>query len=424
MKLKEVLQKEILLVTPNNEEMRHLHDSLQKVIEALTEEIQLHKIKADVFVGGSLAKGTLIKREEYDVDIFVRFNRGGDLSGILEKMVEKTSKKHHWRFQKLHGSRDYFRIFHRKIIFEIIPVLYIKNVKEAENITDLSAFHVFYMRKKIEQRKRLGDHIRLAKQFCFGQNCYGAESYIRGFSGYALELLVSYYGSFLRFLKAASQSKEKIILDPEHYYKSKQTILQEMNEAKLQSPLVFVDPVHKERNALAALSAETFLRFQEACKRFLKRPSLKFFELKRIDAQQLQKEAKRKKASFIAFEIVTNRQEGDIAGTKLLKFSHFLTEKYEKYFDLLRQEFSYDGERKARLYLIVRRKKEILMKGPPVTSLENLKKFKKRHFAIFFKNGVAYAREKGIAPEAFFILFKKKQKLAMKDMGIIRIRSI
>ena len=51
-----------------------------------------------------------------------------------------------------------------------------------------------------------------------------------------------------------------------------------LNESKLQSPIVFVDPTFKERNALAALSRETFEKFKKASKVFLRAPSKRYFE--------------------------------------------------------------------------------------------------------------------------------------------------
>ena len=76
-------------------------------------------------------------------------------------------------------------------------MLNIKKGSDALNVTDFSPLHVDWVNKNV---KRLRDDIRLAKRFCKVNKLYGAESYIRGFSGYALELLISYYGGFLRFL--------------------------------------------------------------------------------------------------------------------------------------------------------------------------------------------------------------------------------
>ncbi len=424
MKMQEILTKEILEITPDIEKMQDIRKATKKIIDSLESEIKKSRIKADIFVGGSLAKDTLIKKEIYDVDVFVRFNkRYQEISSLLHELVQRASHSLGWKLQRLHGSRDYFRLSFKDLCFEIIPVIHINAVHEAVNITDLSYFHVFYIRKKISEKPGLSDQIRLAKKFCYAQGCYGAESYIGGFSGYALELLVVYYGGFLKFVRTMAQSKGKIILDPERYYKNKQSLLQEMNEAKLQSPIVFVDPTHKERNALAALSEETFAKFKGACKNFLKSPSHQFFQITFFDPSRLRKEARRRKALFFAVEISTDRQEGDIAGTKLLKFSHFFVGGYAKYFDILKKEFLYDGKHKGRIYLLLKKKKEIIMKGPPITSLMNLGKFKSVHPRTFVKDGIAYAKENTVySPSAFFKLFKKKNRRVMGDMGITKMR--
>ena len=125
----------------------------------------------------------------------------------------------------IHGSRDYLRIkISPSFFIEVIPAIKIKNPKEAENITDLSYSHVNYIKRKIKSQKIL-DEIKLAKVFCYANHCYGAESYINGFSGYGLELLIYYYGSFLKFIKTVSKIKEKTVLDIEKDYKNKQEIL-------------------------------------------------------------------------------------------------------------------------------------------------------------------------------------------------------
>jgi tRNA nucleotidyltransferase (CCA-adding enzyme) len=191
-----------------------------------------------------------------------------------------------------------------KLTLELIPILAIKKASEALNITDISPLHVSYVLGKTKKNKNLSNEIKLAKAFCYAADCYGAESYIRGFSGYALEVLVSHYGSFMKFLTAAVKwnTKEKIIVDPRHYYKSKQKLLEEMNEAKLLSPIILVDPVQKERNACAALSFETLKKFIEISKKFLKSPKEFYFFKEKIDINKLKSAAKKARAKFITLK--------------------------------------------------------------------------------------------------------------------------
>jgi tRNA nucleotidyltransferase (CCA-adding enzyme) len=128
--------------------------------------------------------------------------------------------------------------------------------------------HVKIFNKKIKSKKIL-EEIKLAKAFCSANGTYGAESYINGFSGYALELLVYYYGSFEKFLKeAVKDRKDKLIIDIEKKYKNSKEILLQLNGSKLLSPIIVIDPTCKERNVLAALSYETYDKFKICAKNF------------------------------------------------------------------------------------------------------------------------------------------------------------
>jgi len=409
-KIKEVLTKQRDLIKPSSKEQEKLEKETEKFTEELEETIKKGKIKAEVFVGGSLAKDTIIKKQKYDVDIFVRFDKkyaDKEISNILGKLVAG---------KKIHGSRDYFQVFKKRILFEIVPVVKIRKPEEAKNVTDLSYFHVNYIKNKIRKNKRVSDEIRLAKSFCYAQNCYGAESYINGFSGYALELLISYYGSFLKFINAL-KNKEKIVLDPSKFYKNKQEVLLELNEAKLQSPIVFVDPTFKERNVLAALSLETFSKFKKACEGFLKSPSEKFFEKK-----DLEKELKKKYNDLKIIEIKTNKQKGDIAGSKLKKFYEFLAFKLSKNYEIKVREFFYDENKNTgKMYFVLKQKKQILISGPPISKIENLVSFKKKHKNCFIKHGKAYAREK---PKNIRIIINElKKDKVLKEMDVTKVRA-
>lgn len=408
-KIKKMLSFELKEAKPSWKEIEKLEEETEEIICRLEKAIEKNKINADVFLGGSLAKKTIIQKERYDIDIFVRFDKKYEddkisdlLSGILKKAKLKA--------ERIHGSRDYFRLKKRDL-FEIIPVLKIKKPEEAKNVTDLSYFHVSYVLNKIKKNRKLAGEIILAKSFCYAQRCYGAESYIKGFSGYALELLVSYYRNFLSFIKKMAGTKGQIVLDPGKYYKNKQEILLNLNEAKLQSPIVFVDPTFKQRNTLAALSSDTFLRFRESCSKFLKNPGKRFFQPVKIN---------QKKFNLI-LEAKTNKQEGDIAGSKLLKFMNFLAKNIEKYFLIRKSDFEYTGK-KARYYFKLKKRKEIVYQGPSINKIENLLAFKNKHKDVFIKRGKAYAREK--VKINIKQLINNTDKQVRKDMGITKIRIV
>jgi len=414
MNIKEVLEKQISLSSLNKEEADILKKEAESFIRALKK-----KIKSEIFIGGSLAKGTIVRKQVQDVDIFIRF-KSEDQSKKLGKLKIKGYIK-----KVVHGSRDYlqfeksrdfsshknprFLMFKKgKIVFEVVPVLKISSPGKAGNVTDLSYFHVNYIKKQIKKNKNLADEIKLGKAFCFANECYGAESFIKGFSGYGLELLISYYGSFKKWLEAMVKVNEKLVIDPKKHYKNKQEVLNELNESKLSSPIVFVDPTFKERNVLAALSKETFIEFQKQAKVFLNKPSLDFFKARDIDEKDFN----------LILNAKTNRQEGDIAGTKLLKFFNYLKREINEKFELKKSAFRYDNKKKGKYYFNIK-EKESFIQGPPIKLKIAVANFKKEHKKTFVKKGKVCAKLGKIKIKDFL---KKLDKKIMKEMGIVSLK--
>jgi len=415
MKTIKILNEQVKLINPDKEISDKIDLIVKEFCGKLVSKLRKAKIAAEVFVGGSLAKKTLIKKNKYDADIFVRFSlkyKKKDLSKLLKKVLFRDAKK-------IHGSRDYYQIVKQDIIIEIVPVLKIKKPEQVGNITDLSYFHVNHVVGKIKKNKKLSNEIKLAKSFAYACNCYGAESYIMGFSGYALELLVCYYGSFLKFIKEISKSnlKDKVVIDEKKFYKNKKQLLEELNKSKTKSPIILIDPTFKQRNALAGLSNESFFRFQNYCKGFLKNPSPKFFEKKNVSD-----EFKNKKNIKIV-SLKTTRQAGDIAGTKSKKFFDFFKLILKKEFIVKKVGFDYkESDNRAYLYFDLDKKKDEVIKGPHITKVENLAKFKKVHKNAFIKNHFACAKIKhDLSFDKWFKMFKTKYKKIIKEMSVKKL---
>ena len=401
MKVREILDKELDKIKPSEKEIKELREKADNFCS----KIGSHKKGVEVFIGGSLAKDTILDKGEQDIDIFVRFPKNMGEARIAEDIKGMVDG------HKVKGSRDYFQIREGDVIFEVVPVTKIKKPEEARNVTDLSFFHVDYVREKIDENPVLADEIRLAKHFCYCHKCYGAESYIQGFSGYALELLIIHYGSFLKFIKAMSKNKgEKIVLDPEKYYPHKKDILTDLNEAKLHSPIIFIDPTYKRRNALAALSEETFEKFKKAARDFLNNPSPNFFKRKKINKEDYD----------LVLNVKTNKQEGDIAGSKLKKFFRVLKSELREYFRVKDEEFQYNEGQESNFYFNLKRKQRIL-EGPPKKAKNNASRFKKEHKNVYEKDGKLYAKEEPISPPKFVKSFKSKFKDKLESMDITGI---
>ena len=415
MKLNEVLKE--LSFAPPKDKISQIKSKLSSFLPVLKKEL-----KGDVFLGGSFAKETMVNKKVYDVDIFVRLAKNKFDTQVIERAAKKACAKFGYPITTVHGSRDYFRVgVSDNAAFEIVPALKISKPKEAENVIDLSYFHVGYARKKMFKNKNLAREIQIAKAFLMASNVYGAESYIRGFSGYAVECLIIYYKTFERFLRTVAESVGKIIIDPEKQYKKKEGILFMMNEGKTTGPLVLVDPTWKERNVTAAVSQEAFDTLKKAAISFLKHPNKSFFEEKMFDVDKFKQIAK-KGEEYARISITTEKQDGDIAGTKLKKFASYLLVELNKELDIIKNYFAYDNKKTAQLYLIALPKKEIVFRGPPVKMDKYAAKFRKEHKNAFVKAGKLFAKKK-VSDSALTLVKKciEKNRQKAKDMAIVEI---
>lgn len=386
---KKVLNQALEALKPTKEEEKVFFDRINLILKEINSGLK----GAKAVLGGSASKGTWLK-DAHDADIFVQFNynqfkdKSDKLSDILEKHLNKKFKN----LERIHGSRDYFQIKRENITYEIVPVLKITKPEQAKNITDISLLHTGW----VNEHSRYADDIRLMKQFCKSAKIYGAESYIKGFSGYICEILVIHYKGFMKLVRAASKWKEKTVIDTEKYYKGKKEILFNLNKAKTEGPLVLVDPVQKTRNAAAALSEEKYAIFIDRCKKFLKKESLKFFEIHEITEDELKKKAKKDKLIIVKAE--SRPGKTDVAGSKLLKVYQFIKQKLgEKEFKLKDLGWRWDKEKDALFWFIVDKKKLSayqIREGPPKKEKIYVEYFKKRHPKTFVKGRKVYAREK------------------------------
>ena len=374
-------------------------EETSKVKEISSSVINKIKIKnAKVELGGSGAKDTWLTKEN-DIDIYVKFDlnyyKNKDISSILEKELKK-----YFRFTKLYGSRDYFQLKQKRFTIELVPILEIRNVKQAKNITDISPFHVRYVKKYNK-----GDEIRLTKAFCKAQDCYGAESYIRGFSGYVLEILTIKYGNFNNFIRNVAKWKDREFIGNKKYIKR-------LNNSKKESPLILIDPVDPDRNAAAALSKEKYDMLIKACKSYLNKQSIKFFEKKEFSINELKNKYKNKK--LIIMEIEPIKGKKDIIGAKLLKCLNYMARRFElNDFKLL--DYNWVWNEKAIFWYVL--DKKLLSKykehrGPPIRDKLRLESFRKKWKDYKIKSNYSYVmiKRKFIDPDKFIKYLIKNDK--------------
>jgi len=389
-------------------------DDVRSIVDKINSLLKKSSLDAMCVPGGSLAKGTFLK-DDYDIDLFIRFNPSYEddrISDLTETVLKPLCKSLKAKLERVHGSRDYFQFNMQKgkkiLSFEVIPVMlvHMENYHEARNITDLSPEHVEWVKKYTSKNPKLVDDIRLAKQFCKANKVYGAESYINGFSGHILDILIIHYGSFVNLLQhfgrlSGDDLKKPIIIDTE---KNLVNPLKQLNASKI-TPLIIVDPIQKDRNSAAALSKERLLMFIVASKRFLEKPDKDFFEIKEFNMENEIKDSLKsskvniKDVTVARIDIETLDGSKDVVGTKVLKVYEAMIEHSKKYgFHIIASDWNFMSEEKRAIaYIICENKisRDVLQQGPPVDSTANydvfIDKHKKAGHKTFVKDNMAYA---------------------------------
>ncbi len=366
-------------IRPNEKEIWR---KVNKFVGKVNRLLKKKNIDAMAEVGGSLAKGTLLKGD-HDVDIFVKFSKryaSQKLSDHLERTLASLKP------ERVHGSRDYFRIKFEGIQYEIVPVYNIISRKEIVNITDASPLHVAWVNLQTGEKEGLKDEIRLAKQFCKAQEVYGAESYIRGFSGHVLDIITIYYRSFENLVKNAARWKKKQVIDFYNVYKG--DALKKLNRSKTQSPLIVIDPVQPDRNASAALDEEMFDKFLNASKEFVKKPSERFFEKQKFALKGV------KGKNTIVLSVAPLEGKRDVVGSKLLK-AHENIRKHLELNGFEIEESGWHWDKKAYFWYKFKKmkiNKEFVHEGPPKKAKRNFREFAEKYPGYFVKNKRAYVK--------------------------------
>jgi tRNA nucleotidyltransferase (CCA-adding enzyme) len=367
--MQEVTAKVLKKIKPSAAEVKKFEKVTADFLKKLNSKLK----DAKAILGGSGEKGTWLSGN-HDIDIFVQYNhtkfKDAQLSDLLEPVVNKLFPK----VKRVHGSRDYFQTRYKDYDFEIVPILKITQSKQAVNITDISPLHASWVKKN---SKKITDEIRLTKAFAKANYLYGAESFINGFSGYVLEILTTYYGSFEELIKRSVSWENKDIFDIERFYK-KHMIFREINKSKLQSPLIVIDPVDKSRNAAAALSLEKFFLFKKKAAEFLENPSESFFVKEVLTFSKLEKDTM---YNLVYLEVSNPAGKEDVIGAKLMKAFEFLKKELTP-FEIEDSGWQWNRKNKAVFFFVVRTlyiDSFEIRKGPPVKMEDAVKEFRKKN---------------------------------------------
>jgi tRNA nucleotidyltransferase (CCA-adding enzyme) len=407
------LKRVVNRIKPDEKEKKEMNGFIEKLLEVTK------SISSDVkpMICGSVEKDTWLSKK-YELDLFLLFKPEIDKKVLekdgldIAKRIVKTMKGRH---QISFAEHPYMRAWVGKFQIDIVPCYGIEDPENIKSAVDRTPHHVKFVKKNLKNT----DEVRLLKQFCISNKCYGADVKTLGFSGYLCELLVINYGSFMECVKSASKWRAGHVLTFENSDK-------EQAAKKFKSPLVVIDPVDRNRNVSAAISLEKFYTFVRACKEFCDKPKEDFFfkkspkpySIKQIKERMIKRNTRWYLLSFKKPEVIE-----DILYPQMKRCSKSIEKMLEhEGFKVLRSEFYCNKEcviiLEMSVWHIPRVSKNI---GPEVYSAhaeQFLKHYKDKEVFIEDDNWAVETENSFIDSYVFLKELVKKSKRELLERGI------
>ncbi|GEM_PF-12156 len=383
-KYQDILKKALTIVRPTPSQQKKLHSLSKKTLSLVKKEVK--KVGGKAILAGSIVKDVWLP-SKMEFDIFILFPptfTEKKLENLGLKIGKKVITKLKGSFKIEYAEHPYVCGNIDGVDVDIVPCYEVKSTEELKSAVDRTPFHVKYIEKKLPLK--LSNDVRLLKQFLNANEMYGADAKTQGFSGYACELLIIRYKSFINVLKAAVKWQPGEIIDIEKYYEKEN--YQRLRSIFKNQTLILIDPTDRKRNTTAALSAQNFFKFKKCAKEFLERPSIDFFlpkKWKPMTEEELIRKLIERKTELILITFSPPAVISDILWPQLRRFAdriqNILEEtKYE--FKVLRKDV-YSNEKDLAVVLLEMEisRLPVIQKriGPIVFDLDDSERFIKKY---------------------------------------------
>ncbi|MCD1294696.1 CCA tRNA nucleotidyltransferase [Methanocella sp. CWC-04] len=289
MSTEEILGEALSGIKPDEEDAETLRAVARDIIKIL--DTNAKNMGLDVYAVhvGSTARNTWLKGTK-DIDIFLMFPPETPREK-LEEYGLKLARTVSDHCVEKYAEHPYIKTVFEGVDIDLVPCYRVSDSSRIQSAVDRSPFHNRYVQSHIGE---LCDDARLLKQFTRGAGVYGSELKTQGFSGYLCELLVIYYGSFMNVIKSGANLRRGYVIDVNDHMD---------HFVEHPEPLIVIDPVDPKRNVAAALSEQKFFEFIDACRRFLKSPSMDMFfppGIEPIDDEELKELLKKRGTLLVA----------------------------------------------------------------------------------------------------------------------------
>ena len=376
----EVCSRVLERITPSPGEREQVLALAKSIMDKLRAILAEEGIDAQVRLEGSLAKDTWLSGEA-DVDIFVRFKPEVKPSFLKEDFMEMARRATEGLKQiERYAEHPYLECWADGIRVNVVPCY---DVRKGDwlSATDRTPYHTEYVKEHLPEE--LKADVRLLKKFMKGIGAYGAELKVGGFSGYLCELLIIFYGGFLKALRGALRWRKGVVIDLEGHYEGREDEAREF----FRHHLIVVDPVDPGRNVAAPVRLDKMCLFMVAAKEFLTRPSEAFFFPRKepLDLRALEANLKSRGTSLIAICVRTEGLVPDVLWGLLYRTLRGLKGSLGRQgFKVLRTGAWSNEEDKAVLLLELETSRLPPVEkriGPPVWVEEHVERFLRKNMA-------------------------------------------
>jgi len=369
--LNTILSSIISSIRPSDAERHRLKTLAERLIERINSIGKAEGLNVNGILVGSSARGTWISGE-HDLDIFIMFPPHVERQYLEEKglYIARKIALEGDCFEERYAEHPYIHAVIDGFEVDLVPAFNVENAARIKSAVDRTPFHNKYVESRI---KGLEDDVLLLKQFQKGIGVYGSELRTHGFSGYLVELLVIYYGSFEKVLKAACDWKFGTSIDIEKHG----TIIHK-------DPLIMIDPTDPARNVAAALSLDNMCIFIDRACDFLKDPDGSYFHpniSQPLGDKDLEYLISTRGTSLIAVEFEAPDEVEDVVFPQLYKLEDSCHEMLERNDFRVYNSGVWAKERAIVLYELESAKLPNVKKhtGPMVGTKEHASAFKSKY---------------------------------------------
>lgn len=379
---KKVLTDVLKKIKPASGEKKRLEELSRKTLEVAKEEAK--KFQAKAILAGSITRDTWLP-DKCEFDIFVIFPKNTPEERLEEfglKLGKAVIEKLGGEYWTEYAQHPYIRGIAEGVQIDIVPCYEVESGEKIKSAVDRTPFHVEYLNKHLP--RELSDDVRLLKRFLKANGVYGADAKTEGFSGYICELLIITYGTFTDVLKAVVDWIPGEIIDVENYWDKKD--YRKLRRKFKNQVLIIIDPVDKNRNAAAAVSAQSFYKFKKEAKKFLEKPSPDLFiekEIRPLTEEKFRKHIDKRGTELILLKFKSPDVVPDILWPQLRKITSRLEGILKEYeFSVMRSDCWTDEKDFAIILLEMEVSKLPLINkriGPLVFDLDDSDNFIKKY---------------------------------------------